>query len=220
MTRLRNGYGIHKKPIKIFMLDGCPTAQVSLGNRRSTLISTHHLPLLECNSFYAHKRNDGLYVARSSQTKEYLHRLIMKPDEEQEIDHINAKPLDNRLANLRPCTTRQNCVAKHSELVKGYYGIHMTNAGKFKAISPKGYKVGTFVTAREAALYRDELMMDEYRDRYFGEDLHTYGFIHWNNEQDPDVHIALIEMEDYLDEQRNEAIYNSVWFTEEKGWEC
>lgn len=218
MTRLRNGYGIHKKPIKIFMHEGCPTAQISLGNRRSTLISAYHLQLLEKHSFYAHKRNDGLYVARSSQSKEYLHRLIMQPDDEQEIDHINALPLDNRIFNLRPCTARQNSVAKKGVLVKGYHGIHITNSGKFKAISPKGYKVGKFATARAAALYRDELMIEEYRDRYYGEELHAYGFVHWNDDSDPNVRAATAEMDDYIDEQKNDAAFYSWDFVVSKGW--
>jgi hypothetical protein len=41
----------------------------------------------------------------------YMHRVIMLPDPDQQIDHINRDTLDNRRRNLRVCTNRQNIAA-------------------------------------------------------------------------------------------------------------
>jgi hypothetical protein len=37
-----------------------------------------------------------------------MHRQLMLPDPGQDVDHINGDKLDNRKANLRPCTRREN----------------------------------------------------------------------------------------------------------------
>ena len=37
-----------------------------------------------------------------------MHREILLVDGSQEIDHINGNSLDNRKANLKVCTQRQN----------------------------------------------------------------------------------------------------------------
>ena len=39
----------------------------------------------------------------------YMHRVILNPPENRDIDHVNIDPLDNRKCNLRLCTDSQNC---------------------------------------------------------------------------------------------------------------
>ena len=41
-----------------------------------------------------------------------LHRVIMKPSDGMQIDHINNNKLDNRKCNLRICTHKQNMKTK------------------------------------------------------------------------------------------------------------
>ena len=53
-----------------------------------------------------------------------MHRMLMSPPIGMEVDHVNGDGLDNRRANLRLATHRQNManrrVAKHSKLgIKG-----------------------------------------------------------------------------------------------------
>ena len=47
----------------------------------------------------------------------YLHREIMSPPDDMQIDHLNHNKLDNRKRNLRICTASENLSNKHH---KGY----------------------------------------------------------------------------------------------------
>ena len=55
--------------------------------------------------------------ARSRDGKS-MHRLIMSPPEDKEIDHMNHNRLDNRKKNLRICTRQENA---RNVPHKGYY---------------------------------------------------------------------------------------------------
>ncbi len=99
MTILRNGYGKHKRKVEIASYQGQYVALISLGKRKRAIISLSDIELLNDHSFYAHGRHDGQYVARSSQTQDYLHRILINPINKQEVDHINADPLDNTRGN-------------------------------------------------------------------------------------------------------------------------
>lgn len=46
--------------------------------------------------------------AYSSQFKEMMHRRIMSPQDDMQVDHINGDSLDNRKENLRICTVSEN----------------------------------------------------------------------------------------------------------------
>jgi len=55
------------------------------------------------------------YAARALRKNEehpgrivYLHRVIAKPREDEEVDHINTDKLDNRRENLRCCNSAEN----------------------------------------------------------------------------------------------------------------
>lgn len=235
MARLRKGIGKHIKPVEITLQDQIPVARISLGNRKTTVISLSDISILDDHSFYAHKRKDGQVVARSSQTTEYLHRLIMQPEQEQEIDHINSDPLDNTRGNLRPCTTRQNNLAKMKPMVEGYHGVHqvrkaqitriqvnrrwgeLRQLGIYQAVLPDGKRYGRFLTAEAAARYRDEVLIDEYCIRECGEDFHTYGFIHWNDDH-LEVQQAVNEMDDWITEQIQTAAHESRNILDTKKW--
>lgn len=59
----------------------------------------------------ATKRKNSFYVrgiVNGNQT--LLHRFIMRPPDNMEVDHINGNPLDNRKANMRICTAVENTI--------------------------------------------------------------------------------------------------------------
>jgi len=192
VSRLRKGFGRHKKPVSI-NADSL-TAVVSLGKCKSMYIDLAEMSLLEEHSFYAHKRNDGQFVARSSQTGEYAHRLLLKPHKELDVDHINHDPLDNRLYNLRACTSTQNNLAKEISDEEEFIGICKVQNGCYErergrlvyyqdawaAIGPDGQQRGRFSSQESAAKARDEMYIERYL--YSEAEWHTFNFIQWNGD--------------------------------------
>jgi len=63
-----------------------------------------------------------------------LSHLIMTPNKNEQIDHINRNPLDNRRVNLRVCTNQQNCCNRglRSDNSTGYKGVGW-HKGKYEA---------------------------------------------------------------------------------------
>jgi hypothetical protein len=221
MTRLKNGYGCHKNNIQIMDVDGHIVAKVGIGKNQTTTISLCDIGILLKHSFHAHSRKDGKFVAKSNKgTGPYLHRLIMLPDEEQEVDHVDGNPLNNTRGNLRRCTKRQNNLAKKRPLLKGYSGIHKTKWGWYKAFDSIGRKGGKFDTPLKAAILRDELMMDAYFHSESGEELHTFGFVSWNLPENNPHKAKLIESDDFLFDEIQEAQVQSYQLLEDHGWSC
>jgi hypothetical protein len=93
-------------------------------------------------------------------SKYYLaHRLawfyVFEEWPDQEIDHINRMPADNRLVNLRPCTRSQNGAnsVRHKN-ASGYRGVYWDKRGAWRAaIKKNGVRTyfGPFETAEEAS---------------------------------------------------------------------
>lgn len=90
-----------------------------------------------------------------------MHRFLMSPPADLQIDHINGNGLDNRRENLRFCTRSQNL---------SNTGKTMHGRNRYKGVYPKWNKwyvrlqfnrklhmLYGFDTAREAAKARDEL---------------------------------------------------------------
>jgi len=216
MTRLKNGYGCHKKNIQITTIDNHIVAKIGLGKNQTTTISLYDIGILQEHSFYAHQRKDGKYVARSNKTGAYLHRILMNPDDEQEVDHVDANPLNNTRGNLRRCTTRQNNLAKKTAKIKGFSGIHKNKCGKYQAFDAEGKKQGKYDSAQKAAKARDELMLEAYFHSESGEELHTYSFIDWNFENPEQS----TESEDFLFDEIQDAQWLSGQILQEKRWNC
>jgi hypothetical protein len=99
---------------------------------------------------------DGYLYGHSGGRTVTLHRLIMKPPPELQVDHINGDRLDNRRVNLRIVTkaeNQQNRVARHALNRSGYRGVTRTKYGRWvvKAkVHGQPHYIGTFTTVEEA----------------------------------------------------------------------
>ena len=106
-----------------------------------------------------------------------LHRLVMHPENDEVVDHINRDKLDNRKANLRVCTSSDNAKNRGTRKnnVSGVTGVIWNKqASKWEArinMSGKRIHLGAFTDINEAIRVRihSELEM-------FGEYAPTYNY--------------------------------------------
>jgi uncharacterized protein YifE (UPF0438 family) len=100
------------------------------------------------NSGYINSYIDGKTI--------FLHRFLLKPESNLEVDHINRKKVDCRKNNLRVCTNSQNQANKvlMSNNSSGYKGVtwHSKNKRWVSRISfeNKRINLGSFVDIKEA----------------------------------------------------------------------
>lgn len=214
IKRLRNGYGKHKREVKIAYLEGHIVALISLGKRKVAMIDLCDIELLTERSFYAQQRNDGNWVARCSQDGKLMHRLIEDPDDDQEVDHVDKDTLNNRRGNLRICSSRQNNLAKDDQpSYMHWFGVRRKYK-RYSAWDAERKKwVGSYATPQEAAKYRDESYQTEYFHSYQEEVHHPYGFIQWNFSNPKQA----TEMNDYLFDKTQDAAFESYLIAEELG---
>jgi hypothetical protein len=95
-----------------------------------------------------------------------MHRMLLRPYKDEEVDHINGDGLDNRRVNLRTCTHSEN-MRNRKRLItntSGYTGVSYSSDMKRKKrwlaqIRVGGGKrihLGRFYTKEEAAVTYDE----------------------------------------------------------------
>lgn len=90
--------------------------------------------------------------------KFYMHRVILKCQNGQSIDHIDANPLNNQKSNLRICTHQQNCFNSSSRKNSSskFLGVHWAKhcrkwISQFE-INGKNNYIGSYDNETEAAL--------------------------------------------------------------------
>ena len=114
-------------------------------------------------------RIHNVWYAASSQavegTRVYLHRFLMDPPSDMEVDHINGDGLDNRRENLRVCLHRDNLrnVRRTVTSRSGFRGVLKTRSGRWEARTKRLGRIihiGTFDTPEEAARARDRKIIE------------------------------------------------------------
>ena len=100
----------------------------------------------------------------------YMHRLIMEPSQNLDIDHINGDKLDNQRNNLRIVTMSQNLMNSKIRIDNrsGFKGVQWHKQTKsWRArirVNNKSISLGLFKNLIEAALAYNNAAI-----RYFGE---------------------------------------------------
>lgn len=107
---------------------------------------------------------DGYVIANSkdcTNTTIWIHRLIMEPENNELVDHIDWNRADNRKINLRKCNKSQNNVniKRKCNNTSGYTGVKPTSKGQWVAqISYNNERIhlGTFDTLNDAVQARHD----------------------------------------------------------------
>lgn len=113
---------------------------------------------------------NGYVLGFSNGTKVKLHRLLMNPEKNKVVDHINGNPSDCRKFNLRIATQKQNCFNQRLSKASttGFKGVCFDKRhGKYMAhIHPNGrFKfLGYFSNPENAAIAYNNAAL-----HYFGE---------------------------------------------------
>lgn len=72
-----------------------------------TIVDIADVEKVAGHKWYLH--NYGYVVTLVGRSEQLLmHRLLMQPPDDMQIDHIDGNPLDNRRCNMRICTNQQN----------------------------------------------------------------------------------------------------------------
>jgi hypothetical protein len=98
------------------------------------------------------------YAACSS-LGQSMHRFLLQPPRDMQIDHINGNKLDNRRENLRVVTHAQNQMNRPAR-ANSYKGVKRSENGRRWVVGVmsdyKAFHVGTFDTQEEAAWMYDQ----------------------------------------------------------------
>lgn len=112
----------------------------------------------------------GYVCNRTNRDAILLHRLIMEPQEELEVDHINHNKIDNRKENLRNCSSSENNMNKDLQTnnTSGHAGVywHKQNEKWCSEIRVKNKKIylGSFPTIEEAIESREKAEIKYFKE--------------------------------------------------------
>lgn len=99
-----------------------------------------------------------------------LHRLLMSPDRQHEVDHKNNDRLDNRRSNLRICTRKDNSrnISLRSDNTSGNIGVSFIKCvNRYEAnimVNGKHIYIGRYKNIDDAVKARQDAEI-----KYFGE---------------------------------------------------
>jgi hypothetical protein len=99
-----------------------------------------------------------------------MHRVLTNAQDEEQVDHINCNPLDNRRKNLRICTNQQNGFnrQKIKQFTSKYKGVYWNSERKrwWAMIRHNGKQIflGSFTIEKWAAEAYDMAAKDMFKE--------------------------------------------------------
>jgi hypothetical protein len=152
---------------------------IPLPNNEWAVIDEEDFPLVNPYSWCTKKGSTKRYVdtylgkdENGKQKHQVMHRMITDAPKGMLVDHKNGNTYDNRRANLRVCTSRQNNVNRGGPQKgnrHGFKGIWQKNDQKrikrwIGAVRVDGKMIytGYYETPEEAASARDALAVTHY----------------------------------------------------------
>jgi hypothetical protein len=129
--------------------------KIKLTQGKYALIDNKDFKKVSTLKWRAHKTRGNIWYVESQQWTRviYLHRFLMNPRDDKEVDHINRNGLDNRRKNLKICTRSENLRNRKIKSKSGMKGIHKTIYGRFQTnafLNKKYIHLGIFTTISEA----------------------------------------------------------------------
>lgn len=138
---------------------GCEMKQIPLHNKKGYVVA---LASVDDDDYeylmqWRWQLNGGYVVRSTNGQKHRMHRMLMQPPAGYCIDHINGNPFDNRRANLRICTLRENNQnatkrdPRASSKFKGVYWNSRAQKWRAQIKSDKKIHLGSFTDEVAAA---------------------------------------------------------------------
>lgn len=101
--------------------------EIVLVNGGTTIVDTADAILVA--GFNWHRSTNGYVYADRNKLRLALHRLIAGAGDNEQVDHENGDPLDNRATNLRVCNPSQNSANRGPDRRRG------GTTSKYKGVS-------------------------------------------------------------------------------------
>jgi len=144
--------------------------KIELTKNKVALVDDEDYEFLNRWKWYAAKGGQTYYARRNTQYSDgkqhtlFMHRLLMMPAPEQEVDHKDRDGLNNQKANLRVCTHRENTARSMRKNKTSYRGVEK-HGNKWRA-SINSYKkriyLGSYHTPEEAATAFNKAAIERY----------------------------------------------------------
>jgi hypothetical protein len=144
--------------------------KLKLTNGGHSFVDESTYALVNQWKWYKSKTDRVIRTTPGQGSKILLHRLLLNFPKNQDIDHINGNPLDNRLSNLRLCSHKENMrnSKKYKNNTSGYKGVSWSKSNKKWGatiwLENKKKFLGYFENAADASHSYNEAA-----SKYFGE---------------------------------------------------
>ena len=133
------------------------SVSIELTRNHFALVDSEDYDKLKSINWYAASVKRSIYAYNRKHKS--MHRFLMQPPKDLEVDHINGNGLDNRRCNLRVVTRKLNAANQkkvHYKTSSKHKGVHFHISNKKWMsqiyIDGKSNHLGCFKTENEAAL--------------------------------------------------------------------